>query len=78
MLERDKIDQQVHDLLDEAHETLLEMALPGAKDSAKAGDLASRIRECAAKAEEAGKSKSAEHLREVVTMLEQETSNASS
>jgi hypothetical protein len=34
MTDREKIDQQVHDLVDEANEILLAMALPGVPSSA--------------------------------------------
>ena len=73
MSDRDKTDQQVHDLLDEANEILLAMALPGAKDLGKVTDLIVRMRDCAEQARAVGKSKCVQHLREVVNMLEKES-----
>jgi len=73
MTDREKIDQQVHDLVDEANEILLAMALPGGKDAGEVADLIARMRDCEEQARETGRAKSAQHLREVVNMLEKES-----
>jgi hypothetical protein len=67
-----KIDQQVHDLVDEANVLILSMALTGRKDE-KTAHLIVRMRDCAEQAREAGRDKSARHLREVANMLEEES-----
>jgi len=64
-----KIDQQVHDLVDEANVLILSMALTGRKDG-KAADLIVRMQNCAEQAREAGSDKIAQHLQEVAGMLE--------
>jgi hypothetical protein len=76
VLERPPIDQQVHDLIDEANLLLLEMMLPGGKARTKAAGLVARLLECAERASEAGRDKSAQHLREVASMLDNEASKA--
>jgi len=72
MRDRPAIDQQVHDLIDEANSLLLEMMLPGSKAAGKAQDMVVRLRDCAEQARDAGRDKSAQHLREVARMIENE------
>ena len=72
--DRPAIDQQVHDLIDEANMLLLEMMLPGGKEPSKAAALAARLLECADRAAEAGRDKSAQNLREIAATLEREAS----
>jgi len=71
-MSRSPIDQRVHDLLDEANLLLLEMTLPGSEARIRAASLATRLRACAEEAKQAGKGKSAQHLREAAGMLERE------
>jgi hypothetical protein len=78
MPERLAIDQQVHDLVDDANLLLLEMMLPGSKASDKALAMVVRLRECAERASQAGRDQSAQHLREVASVLEKEASKAGS
>ena len=71
-MSRTPLDQRVHDLLDEANLLLLEMTLPGSESRSRAASFATRLRECAEEARQAGKDKSAQHLREAARMLERE------
>ena len=64
------IDQAVHDLLDEVNELLLKLELSETTDVSKAADLMDRMRNCAQQAEEAGRLKSAQHLRQVAGIVE--------
>ena len=74
MTDCNRIAQQVHELLNEAHEMLLAMTLPGVIDAGRIPNLIARINGCAEEAREAGKANSARHLREAASMLEQESS----
>jgi len=74
----DTIDQQTHDLLDEAHLLFLSMALPGSIDGGKARDLIARVRQCAEQARDAGKGKSAQQLVEAARLIEDQLAKRSS
>jgi hypothetical protein len=63
-----KIDDAVHDILDEVNELLLK--LTEATDGTKASALIVRMHDCAQKAEEAGRQKSSQHLRQVAGIVE--------
>jgi len=65
----DELDQLAHDLLGEAHELILAMALTGRADK-RAADLIARIRSCAVRAHEVGKDKTAQYLNELIIELE--------
>jgi len=69
MQDLQKIDQAVHDLLDEVNGLLLKLELSEATDGSKAADLLDRMRNCAQQAEEAGRMKSAQHLRQVAGIV---------
>jgi len=73
----DTIDQQIHDLLDEAHLLFLSMALPGPIDRGKASDLVVRVKQCAEQARDAGKGKSAEQLIEAASLIEEQLAKRS-
>ena len=72
------IDQQAHDLLDEANLLIMELALSGADAAAQSSALVIRLRDCATQAAQGGRDKSARHLHEVAAMIESEVNKLQS
>ncbi len=70
------INQQIHDLLNEANLLVLEMMLPGSKAASKAPQMVARLRDCANQARDAGQAKIAQHLSQVASMVETELSKS--
>jgi len=68
----DTIDQQIHDILDEAHLLFLSMALPGPIDKDKAVGLIDSARQLAQRIGQAGKEKNAQQLFEAANLIEQQ------
>jgi hypothetical protein len=73
-----EIDKAVHDLLDEVNGLLLKLELSEVTDSSQAAELLDRMRNCAQQAEEAGRMKSAKHLRQVAGIVERWNSKTNS
>jgi len=66
------LDHRVHDLLGEAHEVILAIAV-GHGDTSRRDDLLTRLRLCEEDARGAGKETSAYDLREAIKVLESAT-----